>query len=293
MNSKQEVTIEIERLDTIGNVVKAYQDIASSRIQRLRSSVVKNRDFMTELNEIFQQVKKSYDEEIKKLMKETNTKNSDDFSVILKNGKRACVYISANTGLYGSIVRRTFDLFMKETEQPNTDFIIIGKLGKRYFEQETQKSYTYFDFPDDQFKVETAKQIVDILLAYETVIIYHGIFNNIISQSPIASNISGDELMQIQTQSSAKKDDHWIIEPSLYEVLKFFETEIFSSLLTQSIQESQLAKFGSRLLSLTDSSESIKTKKMEATLEKVRIRHFLTNKKQLNALNGMMLWKIR
>jgi hypothetical protein len=70
----------------------------------------------------------------------------------------------------------------------------------------------------------------------------------------------------------------------------FFETEIFSSLLTQTVYESQLAKLSSRIVSLDQANQNIAQAKRVAVWEAMKARHQLLGRKQQEMLIGRQSW---
>ena len=72
--------------------------------------------------------------------------------------------------------------------------------------------------------------------------------------------------------------------------MKFFEAQIFTSLFEQTVFESQLAKFASRMTSLELRVEKTKAILKDIFLEKEKVRHRIINKKQLETFSSMSLW---
>ena len=64
----------------------------------------------------------------------------------------------------------------------------------------------------------------------------------------------------------------------------------YLSLFEQTIFESQLAKFASRMTSLELRVENIRDILKKINLEKEKIRHRVMNKKQLETFSSMALW---
>jgi len=91
------------------------------------------------------------------------------------------------------------------------------------------------------------KNLVDFLLPYETVIVYHGLFKNVLMQEAVLSNLSGDTADGADELISEREV---IFEPGILQILEVFETEIFYGLFLQVVYESQLAKFSSEWLRL-------------------------------------------
>ena len=288
MVTKKELTREAEFLTTLRTILETYEEIAATRMARIRSSVLNSRDFLLEINAIFQQVKTSYKTQTELLMQTRKIKDSSKLTFIKRNGKTLYVFISANTGLYGEIIRRTYDVFVENLRKEPGDVAILGKLGMEIFNEEKIKApLTYFEFPDNKMDNEAVQKIVEHIIKYEKVLVFYEQFNNVISQSPIVTNISGDPLPWEKGGPQAK----YFFEPSLEKIMEFFEKEIFASIFQQTIFESELAKFAARMVSLDFASENTKIRLKQVIMTRQRIKHQEDNKRQLEKFASMRLWK--
>ncbi|MEK7502665.1 MAG: F0F1 ATP synthase subunit gamma [Patescibacteria group bacterium] len=287
MATKKEVTEEFDRISTLKDVLETYEEIAAARIQNTRSSVVVGRLFIEELNYIFQQVKSSHRDEMLRRMKTRHIKDPGKLTFIERNGKTLYVLLSSNSGLYGDIIKKTSELFINLVKKEKADAVIIGRVGLELFKDAgVLTTYNYFDFPDNKVDNQALKKIISYILQYERIFIVYGRFENIVSQKPTVTGISGDPLVQEQTKTQVK----YFFEPSLDKIMKFFEAQIFASLFDQTVFESQLAKFASRMTSLEMRVENIKVILKEVAFEKEKIRHRIINKKQLETFSSMALW---
>ncbi len=287
MATKKEVTEEFDRISTLKDVLETYEEIAAARIQNTRSSVVVGRLFIEELNYIFQQVKSSHRDEMLRRMKTRHIKDPSKLTFIERNGKTLYVLLSSNSGLYGDIIKKTSELFINLVRKEKADAVIIGRVGLELFKDAgLLTTYNYFDFPDNKVDNEALAKIISYILQYERIFIVYGRFENIVSQKPTVTGISGDPLVQEQTKTQVK----YFFEPSLDKIMKFFEAQIFASLFDQTVFESQLAKFASRMTSLEMRVENIKVILKEVAFEKEKIRHRIINKKQLETFSSMALW---
>ena len=288
MITKKVLESEIENLEGLNNMVKAYEEIAASRIVHSRELVLTNRSFIDELTLIFSLVIASYRKRVDELIKEKKVKNISDLTFLQKNGKTLNLLISANTGLYGTLVRRTFDLFVENSKKTDADKAIIGKLGLSLWQQTKQKDkYYYFDFPDQNVDDESLKKVLEFLISYEKVVIFYGRFQNLVTQNATYSDISGN----VFTEKDAPKNlVRYVFEPSLEKIMEFFEKELFASIFEQTMRESQLAKIASRLTTLDEASENIIKKLDLMTNEKNITTHRHMNKKQLETFSSRVLW---
>lgn len=306
MQTKKEITVEKERLSTLKEMVESYEEIAASRMRRIRDSVLITRNFLSEINEIYHHVQASYKKEVERLMKEKRIKDPGKFTFLKRNGKTICLLLSANTGLYGNIIKSTYDLFIDYVKKEKSDVIIIGKLGYSLFQKENLGiQATTFDMPDSKIDLNAVSKIIEYILKYEKIIVFHGEFRTIITQRPKMSVISGDvdqtESVPIksgseETQAKEKVnlDDNirYIFEPTLETIMSFFESEIFASIFEQTVHESELAKFSSRMVVLDIAVDNIKGELRNVNYKRQMQRHRAGNRKQLARLSGMSLWGI-
>lgn len=287
MITSKEVIAEIDYFLTLTTIMETYQEIAASRMQQIRISVVQNRDFLLEINYIFQQVKSSYKSQIERLLRHKKLKEAGRISFVKHNGKKLSVLLSPNTGLYGDIPRRTFNLFSQELQKEKTDATIIGKVGLKFFQEEFPDTiFSYFELPEEKFDPNIFKSIVNHLVQYENVLVFYPQFQNIINQQPSVISISGDRLPSQQQVEEIK----YFFEPSLRQILELFEKEIFSSIFEQTIREYNLAKFASRMNALEAATDNTRDKLKQMLLQKERIRHQAMNKKQREIVTTQVLW---
>lgn len=295
MTTKREILSEIEYLQTLKTMVETYQEVAAVRMQKLRSSVLATRSFLYDINAIFQQVKLSYKKEMEILMKEKHIKDYKKISFLAKNGKTVFVVFSSNTGLYGDIVRRTFNLFAEsfkkekgDAGKTKFDVTIVGRTGNFLFQEQFPNTpFTYFDLSDTDVARESLQKLIEHIISYEKVLAFCGQYQSIISQLPTAISISGDRLPWEGEMVEIK----YFFEPSLEKIMEFFEKEIFASIFEQALYEGSLAKFASRMVSLDSVADNTKNKLKQMIALEERIRHQIMNKKQNEMFASRGLWE--
>ena len=82
----------------------------------------------------------------------------------------------------------------------------------------------------------------------------------------------------------------FLFEPSIEYVVDFFENQIFSIILSQTVSEAQLARFGSRIQAMETAQNN-----MQKLIEKIArrqkaVKALEINKKQLELFAGRRLW---
>lgn len=290
MTHEQQIEQKFEQLQSFIVLVETFETIAGTSVRRIRNSVLANRAFHEGLNQIYHEITQAYNKEVLLLMKKKNTRTvGQELSLQKRIKKTAFVFISSNTGLYGDIILRIFSAFIAETKRIEGDIIIVGRMGRTFFEETAPgQEFTYFDFPDNAISVQNLKTISNFLASYEKVVVFYALFKNILTQEVKASLVSGTEL---PTEEANNQDSpSYFFEPSLEEVTLFFEKEIFASLLEQIFQESRLAKLASRMILLDRALVNTENELKRTILQKSQIWHRKINHQLLNSLSGVVLW---
>ncbi|MBN1168336.1 F0F1 ATP synthase subunit gamma [Candidatus Woesebacteria bacterium] len=282
MSNFNQLKEEISELNTISMLVGAYQDIASLRMRKVRENVLKNREFIRKLDEIFEEVRVSYAREFQKLVREKKVGNAKEITLLSHNGKTVSVLLSANTGLYGEIVGSTFRKFMNEVEAGTTEVTIVGRHGLSLFLNEgINRTYSYFDLDDYNFLPQQLDEIIRHIVQYQEIHVFYGKYVNVLKQTPEMLNVSAEIDVSGKTEN---KRSNYIFEPSLEKILMFFETQMFASVFDQTVRESQLAKHASRVVAMIQAEQNIKERTGKIRLEALRAEHRFMNKKQTNSL---------
>lgn len=281
MNTKKQINIEVDGLLSLRSLVEVYEEMAAGRMQKIRSAVVQSRQFLEGILEVFAKVKAAYRIQTKKeaLWKQ-------------RNGKSVAVFVSANAGLYGDIVDRTFEIFAEHVKKEKSEVVILGKLGiKMMADRMPEILYNYFDFSDDSVDSDSFDMVMRYLIQFEKILVFYGRFKTIVTQDPTSTSVSGDAI-QIESTTEIEKRGHakYLFEPSAEDIARVFEGEILSSLFEQTLHESQLAKFASRMLALDRSIDNIDHRLGLVRVEGRRVQHKLQNRKQLSTISGIALW---
>jgi ATP synthase F1 gamma subunit len=279
MISKNIIKEEKKEVLALSTIVDVYGEVAAQRMRKIRESVLKNREFLSEIEQIFRDCLASYSQK-----KENRAKKKGGVVTFLAhNGQTAAVLISANTGFYGSVIPATFDRFLEEVRAGAGEVTIIGKLGKSLFlDREPNRPYTYFELPDFGIDREKLSEVIRHLVQYEELKIYYGKYYSVINQKPTMTEIKAGT--SIFDNGKADSGVKFIFEPDVETILMFFETQIFASLFDQALEESQLAKFASRIIAMDTAAVHIKEElgKLDVALSKVK--HQTSAKKQLNTI---------
>lgn len=270
--TRKQILDQKRDLQGLKGLVETYEEVAALRMQAIREAVLKSREFLDGLSSVFADAKS----------------NGTTISTLNRNGRSVAVFAAANTGLYGDIINKTYELFLEFVQKRKADVVVIGKLGvKLIAERNPELLYNYFDFSDAGLDLSNLSMVMRYLLQFERIYVFHGKYRSLVSQDAVVTGISGDEATAgLPTQEK----NLYLFEPSIAEVLRMFEQEIMTTLFSQSMHEGQLAKFAARLFHLDQSAENIDNSLGGLRVMARKVAHKLNAKKQLNTISGISLW---
>ncbi len=276
---------DIDLINTLKTVTQVYQEIAVMKMQKVRGSVLVTRDYYTKLSEIFYDVKRSYNKELKKLLAKEKKKTHK-----VDKETRLSILLSPNTKLYGEIVYKVVRHFINDIKKNNDEITIIGKLGKELFTNEQlSRPYTYFEIPDSEIRMDDLRAIISHISTFDKINVYYPKFENIVSQRSATESVSGDEPMN-KGEDLNYRERVYLFEPNLNSILLYFKTQMISSLFKQTVHESQLARFASRVRAMEEALDNINVQAKELYSRQNKIKKLLENKKQIERLSGISLW---
>jgi ATP synthase F1 gamma subunit len=294
MPQRKIIAENLEALNSLKDLAESYEEIAVIRMQKIKDSVLKTRDFLQELSDVFVDLKSSYDRDVKDLLIKRKQGSKTILPLLQKNGKTLMVYLSSNGRLYGSVTQKTYKLLIADLKKPEgkaADLMIIGSAGKEMFENSGMgKPFTFFDLPDIGVDVDHIKELMTKFLQYEQVHVYYGKFDNVVNQSPIGTSITGENIFESEVKEVVAREDRFIFEPVLEKIFYFFETQIIANLFSQTLLENQLARHASRVNAMEEALIHIDEESKKLNLIKRLLKHQMQNKKQLETISGLIIW---
>ncbi len=286
MQAYRKVVEDITLNQQFKMLTQAYQEHAIVQINLARYSVVSSREFMNELGEIFYNVKRSYDLYLKSLTGKEKELHQDK---IKKNGKEVLILLSSNGKFYGDLVGKVCRLFAKQAQESTADVVIVGSEGRKFYEATgVKKPFIYIELPDTAVSMQQLKTLITTIIPYQKATIFYGKFDNIITQEAQQTSLSGDLPAGLKLPEGVVED--FLFEPTVEEVMEFFESQIISMLLSQTVSEGKLARFASRIKAMEFAQNNIIKQLGILNIRSRRLRSMAVNKKQLQLFAGRALW---
>jgi len=286
MSEATAVLKEIGTVKNFQNLVDIYGEIASIRMMKIRDSVLKNRDYVFSITQIFYDALGSFLKHASRSTLNQKIFKNNRITFLSHNGKMVFVLISANTGFYGDVVKATFKKFLDDLNINDPEVTIIGRVGKKIFtETFPKKPYTFFELPDYGSDKDMLLAIINHLVQYDEVRVYYSAYDTVLNQKALMANLSAGTTL---IKRAEKSKEEFIFEPSVEEILMFFEKEVFGSFFDQTIKENQLSKLSGRILAMDRASQSIKNRLRLINFDYLKIKHREMNKKQLGLLQSIV-----
>ena len=264
--------------------IKAYQQVTLMDMEKIREVVLKTRQHMDGLQDVFVDVKNSYEKKIEALNKR-KTHLRQDF------GGQATIFFSVSTKFSAELNNKVFT-HLKNKINDKTNLFVLGQVGeeiiKRHF---PRRAYTLIELPRNN-QPGNFTEVLQKLIAYDSVDVFFPRFQNVMAQEVITSNLSGEESFILESQKIERKTKrNFLFEPELEKILEFFKGEVFKYLFAKSIEESRLAHLGARITVLEQSRRFSDELEKKARFTLLKARKMLANKKQRNRLAGLYLWQ--
>lgn len=271
MRTIKKISSETSETVEIKSLVEVYEEISASKMQEIRGEIINSRDFFENLAILSSEVGADLEQ-----------------SVQNKSGDVA-VFISAGSGLYGDLIDKIFvDYFSFISKNKNIDRIVIGKLGDEMMKSLTNETnYKFYDLVDEGLDKSSLPELLKNLVKYKRIYLFHGKFRNIVAQETWTESISGQVLGEIQDNIQSEKS-MYLYEPNMLDVAKVFSEEISGMIFDQSIKESRLAKYASRLMHLDTVLEKIDTKFDKLVFEKIKAVKRNSERKQMASFAGLI-----
>lgn len=271
MRTVKKISSETNETAEIKSLVEVYEEISASKMQDIRGEIINSRDFFEKLASLSSEIGADLEQ-----------------SVQNKQGDVA-VFVSAGSGLYGDLIDKIFiDFVSFINKNKSTDRIVIGKLGDEMMRSLAgETNYKFYDLVNEDLDANTLPDLLKTLVKYKRIYLFHGKFKNIVSQETWTESISGQVLGEIQDGMEMQKCQY-LYEPNISDVAKVFSEEISGMIFDQTVKESRLAKYASRLMHLDNVMEKIDTKLEKLIYEKVKAVKRNGERKQMASFAGLI-----
>lgn len=234
MQTIRQIKQTIEESDSLKMVAQAYTEIATLKLQKIRSGIERNRNFFQEITSVYRIVKVAAN---KKGLSETS-KNRGTISILL----------TSNQKFYGDLELRLIKFFAENSKKFPTDRLVIGTTAKEYLKAtQFNEPYQIVVPSSDLPHLEEMRQLIAGITEYQQILVYYSRMQSILIQEPTVVNLlqkPPEHLLE------SKHTFEFIFEPEIRDILEFFNRQITLLLLEQTFLESELTRTAARLVSM-------------------------------------------
>lgn len=281
---------------SVGSFADSLQQIAASRMVRLRRLVMDSRRFVDEATMILRELEL---ERTKKIEEELGMKKSELFTNDKKKGEEevesvstAIIVVTSNQGLSGSY---NTDIFKKVdviiNDHPKADYFVIGKKGQEYFARVARKrniKFYPYNIPEE-VQIENLRPLISMFYHYDQIFMIYSKYINTATREVVFIELAVPHLEAAEARKE-EEEGKFIFEPSVEELILSLTTNLRFALFRQQILDSKLALYTAQMLAMKTASDNAIDLLKDLKIEYNKARRKLIDKKIQEVQAGRVLW---
>jgi F-type H+-transporting ATPase subunit gamma len=287
MQRMKQIQQQMEDVKLLQELTSTFESIAAQNLSLTRQKVLDARSFLEEAREVYNEARDIY-------LRQKKFKNAADYheqlTVRPDNGKHLSVIIAPNTKLYGALPDQLLNTAVEEIRKEPRDILVLGKVGVEHF-QLLKPPIPFMTLPveDEDLTDKQMHDIVAIMAQYRKVTAFYNHFRTVLTADVLAAEMTLTPPNKELNPKEKQKNDA-VFEPSLEEILNFFETIILKVLLRQKVHESMLSRYAARMVAMDVATENAKKESKRLLQDFRRAKRAVANAKMLDNYSGLTLW---
>lgn len=258
---------DLTSLGYIRGVLETFEEMAASKMQKVRGKIEEGRAFANGLSEL------SYDIGM-------DVMNVTGIETVIP----AYLLFGPNAGMFGGYTALLVEQFLREIEGKSGDIYVVGEMAGRMLGQVLgERNFRILRLPNDEMDDNLLQMTVAQMRNYRRVRVVYGKFVNLAKQEVAVRDLAGEMTLDFLAQKDKEikmRRLKYLYEPSLDIVGSKLSKEVFVSVMGASAEESQLAKFAARLMQLDQSLYNLDKLWSNLHRERRRVSKKIENKKQ-------------
>lgn len=287
MQRMKQIQQQMDDVKLLQELTSTFESIAAQNLAATRQKVLDARAFLEDARGVYMEARDMY---IQKKKLKNALEYHEQLTVRQDNGKHLSVVIAPNTKLYGALPDQLLNTAIEEIRREPRDVLVLGKVGLEAF-QNLKPPIPFITLPvdDEDLTVKQMHDIVAIMAQYKKVTAFYNHFRTVLTADVLAAELTLTPPDKAVDPKAKQKADA-VFEPSLEEVLNFFETIILKVLLRQKVHESLLSRYAARMVAMDVATENAKKASKQLTQELGRAKRAKANAKMLDNYSGLTLW---
>ena len=283
----KQIQQQMSDVKLLQELTSTFESIAAQNLANTRQKVLDARAFLEDARNVYNDGREIF---IRRHKLKDRAQYHEQLSIRPDNGKHLSVIVAPNTKLYGSLPDQLLNTASEEIRKDPRDVLVLGKVGVEYFSRlKPPIPFFTLEVEDEDYSPEQMANVVKIMSRYHKVTAYYNHFRTVLTADVLAAELT---LTPPSGEVNLKeKHDDAEFEPSLEEVLNFFETIILKTLLRQKVHESMLSRYAARMVAMDVATENAKKETKHLQRELVKAKRLRQNAKMLDSYSGMVLWR--
>src|SRR5437764_6360472 len=267
MANTKDIRRRIKSIRNIGQMTKAMQMVAASKMRKAQNSALAGRPYSTLMNRVLVSLQQRTDHKLHPLLQVRDVK------------KELVVVISTDKGLAGALNTNllreaaTFDA-------AKTSYIVVGRKARQFITRTKRELLADFELKDAPTVVETkpiAKFATETFLAREVdkVSVVYTHFINTINQRPMVQTllpIEHGELPKNEAESASDPLLGYIFEPTAERVLEAMLPYYLQYQIFQMILDARASEHSARMVAMKNATDNAHQFIKDLTLEYNKMR---------------------
>ena len=271
MANTQDIRRRIKSIRNIGQLTKAMQMVAASKMRRAQQHALAGRPYAALMNKVLVSLQKRTDPRLHPLLNIRDVK------------KELLLIISTDKGLAGALNTNLFRE-VANFDQSKTVFVVTGKKARQFIARTKRELLADFELKDSPSFVETkaiSKFCTEKFLSHEVdkVSVLYTHFINTVNQRPIVQTllpISAFDLPKNEKGEGAAEDVDpmigYVFEPSAELVLDAVLPYYIQYQVFQMILDARASEHSARMVAMKNATDNAKEFIKDLTLEYNKMR---------------------
>lgn len=259
MASIRDLRTRIKSIDSIRQITRAMEMVATTKLRRFQDRAVASRPYSREIAGLIGRMARLLGEE---------TSERPLFNPGAGN-RIAVLLVSSDRGLcgaYNSNLYKALELWLRENPGREVDYFVIGRKGYQYLTRRGRKVERFLsDPPLEKVDYRAAARASAVLSQgflsgqYERVVCFYTAFESVVKYVPTVMPFLPIESVPAVAGEGANTGGDLILEPNAATIFdelvpRYLETRIFNALL-----ESLTSEYASRRVSMKNATDAAKS----------------------------------
>lgn len=277
MKSLAEVGKERNDLETVAELTRAFEGIASMHIAAIKDQVLNSQVFFRELWEIYSQIRV-----------DTNFHFGRSTTLPISS-KELIVLLTAEGSFSSELDRQVVDV-VKDIYDPNkNDIIVVGTHGAAFLSKQGISYKRSFKAPLSDKYINVNPLVTEIQKYKSTVVLYPAYIS--LTTQEIKS-IKMSALVQERGKNIVEKKEviseaNYIFEPSTFAVVDHLERTMIVIMLGEIILEAKLAQYASRFRAMNAAKDKANEAYQEVAARYNHLKRLIKDERAKEVLNGL------